>query len=209
MEIHAPEHPLQTWQDILLHLGIVTVGILIAIGLDAVVEWQHHRNLAEEARANIRSEMRDNRAKLADMIKEISATEQEQVKTMQVLKGVLVHHPKQMPNMGLHWGGQILVNSSWTTAQTMGALSYMPYEEVKKYAAIYDLQGLVVENAHRAQQATATAIGALATAGPEGLSDWEVKDTIGRIQQTWGITFSEEQIGKNLVSAYDDVLKEK
>lgn len=209
MEIHAPEEPLRTWQDILLHLGIVIVGILIAIGLDAIVEWQHHRNLAEEARLNIREEMRENRGKVVDMIRELKSTEQEQVRTMNLLKDVLAHHPKEMPQMSLHWGSQILVNSSWTTAQTVGALSFMPYDEVKQYAAVYDLQAWMVDNARRAQQETAAALGAIATSDGRELSDWELKGTIDRIQQTWGITLSEDQLGKSLISAYDDVLKGK
>jgi hypothetical protein len=69
MENHAPAHPVLSWKDALLHLGIVTIGILIALGLESVVEWRHHISLASEARANIVSEIRDNRRELDDVLK--------------------------------------------------------------------------------------------------------------------------------------------
>lgn len=64
MEIHAPEGPVTSLKEFLVHIGIVTIGILIALSLEGLLEWHHHRELVEEARANIASEIRDNRKDL-------------------------------------------------------------------------------------------------------------------------------------------------
>src|SRR3569832_2140529 len=64
MEIHAPDKPILTLKETIVHLAIVTVGILIALSLEGLVEWQHHRSLIREARANIAAEIQDNRKEL-------------------------------------------------------------------------------------------------------------------------------------------------
>jgi hypothetical protein len=46
MEIHAPHKPVLTVREAIVHLAIVTVGILIALSLDGVREWREHRALA-------------------------------------------------------------------------------------------------------------------------------------------------------------------
>ena len=38
MDVHAPHEPINTWRDFALHLIIVTIGLLIALSLEALVE---------------------------------------------------------------------------------------------------------------------------------------------------------------------------
>ncbi len=40
----------------------------------------------------------------------------------------------------IEWNKATLHDTSWTTAQRTGALSYMTYREVNRYAAVYRLQ---------------------------------------------------------------------
>src|ERR1044071_518176 len=68
MEIHAPEKPILTLKETIVHLAIVTAGILIALSLEGLVERQHHRSLVREARANIATEIQDNRKELQKTI---------------------------------------------------------------------------------------------------------------------------------------------
>jgi hypothetical protein len=61
MDVHAPHAPLHTWKDFWIHLGTITIGLLIAIGLEQSVEWMHRihertvleQDLREEARHNL------------------------------------------------------------------------------------------------------------------------------------------------------------
>src|SRR6516225_7037399 len=71
MDIHPPLGPLMSWREILLHLGIVTIGILIALSLEGLVEWNHHRHLVREARENIRIEIEDNQKELTGHLKQV------------------------------------------------------------------------------------------------------------------------------------------
>jgi hypothetical protein len=41
MEIHARDKPILTLKEATVHLAIVTVGILIALSLEGLVEWRY------------------------------------------------------------------------------------------------------------------------------------------------------------------------
>ena len=49
----------------------VVLGILIALALEGVVEWAHHRALVREARANIAIELRHNKETIEKAIPQI------------------------------------------------------------------------------------------------------------------------------------------
>src|SRR5205085_793855 len=68
MEIHAPDRHVQSPREIVIHLAIVTAGILIALGLEQTVEWYRHRELAAEARESILNEVRLNKKELDTQI---------------------------------------------------------------------------------------------------------------------------------------------
>ena len=76
MEIHSPG-PIGSWKEFFRELLTITIGILIALSLDGLLEWQHHRGLAREARSNILIEMRDNRRQLAKQEQELVRMQQE------------------------------------------------------------------------------------------------------------------------------------
>jgi hypothetical protein len=50
MEVHVPEHPIHTWREFFTHIGIVTIGLLIAVAMEQSVEAIHHRHQRTELR---------------------------------------------------------------------------------------------------------------------------------------------------------------
>ena len=63
MDIH-PHPPAHSFKELLVQLFTITLGVLIALGLEGLVEWQHHRSLVREAREMIDREIEDNRKDL-------------------------------------------------------------------------------------------------------------------------------------------------
>src|SRR5438270_535948 len=61
MEIHTPERPPLSMKEFGIQLATITIGILIALSLEGVTQWLHHRSLVREARANLASKL-DERA---------------------------------------------------------------------------------------------------------------------------------------------------
>lgn len=57
MEVHVPEHPVMTWRQFFEHMGIVVLGLLIALGLEQTAEWLHHRHQAHEVREGIERDL--------------------------------------------------------------------------------------------------------------------------------------------------------
>jgi hypothetical protein len=58
MHFHLPK-PLHGWRAFVGEVGIIVIGVLIALGAEQVVEDWHWRSQAKEARAALRSEVRD------------------------------------------------------------------------------------------------------------------------------------------------------
>jgi hypothetical protein len=147
MDVHAPMEPLHTWRDIALHLGIVTVGLFIALSLEAFVEHMHNRHLVREARANIREELQiDHEAAQKD-----TGLVQQSIDTIKA-NIATIHHLQARPK---EFHGSItnsmsfdtLNDAAWRTARDTGALSFMPYKEVQRYSDLYMLEDLVNQKA--------------------------------------------------------------
>jgi hypothetical protein len=49
LDVNVP-HPTQTWKDFFIHVGTICVGLLIAVSLEQMVEYIHHRSEVAEAR---------------------------------------------------------------------------------------------------------------------------------------------------------------
>jgi hypothetical protein len=67
MEVHPVHHAPRTWRDFFLHLLTITIGLFIALTLQAGVESIHHRHLVSEARENLRREIQINRNTMRKM----------------------------------------------------------------------------------------------------------------------------------------------
>jgi hypothetical protein len=122
----------------MLHLLAITIGLLIALGLEAGVEWIHHRHLVREARENIAQEIRDNQKNLA---KELAVLPQEesQLERLMGVVGDLEHGRASKPDK-MVWSVTRLSDSSWNTAFSTGAVAHMDYDEVRRYSQLYALQ---------------------------------------------------------------------
>lgn len=143
MEIHAPHQPIHTRRDFFLHLFTITVGLLIALSLEGLVEYAHHRHLVHEARENIRLELQLNheaaQSDLAGMPKKIER-QKSNIVSIHGLMSDGAHFHGSVQNT---WDFNSLNDSAWKTARETGALGYMPYDEVQRYADIYMLEAIV------------------------------------------------------------------
>jgi hypothetical protein len=61
LDVHTPHETTRTWKDFFIHVAIITIGLLIAIGLEQTVEYFHHRRQAAEMAENLIQESVENR----------------------------------------------------------------------------------------------------------------------------------------------------
>lgn len=141
LDVHPPHEPIHGWRDFLLHLLTITIGLLIALSLEGCVEWQHHRHLVHEAEASLHAEIESNAKGMQDSIADLHHKQDNLKHDVNVLKYIIKNHksPKDA-HISLGVGIQSFDDVSWRTAQSTGALSYMPYARAVEYSDIYTAQ---------------------------------------------------------------------
>jgi hypothetical protein len=145
MEVHAPHEPIHTWRDFFIHIATITIGLLIAIGLEQTVEYLHHRHLVKEARENIRREIEANEKQAeidlgylqadADLMK----TNVDKARALRANPHALDHNSE----FKSEYSWTSFNDSAWTSARDSGALTYMPVEEVQRYDDLYETQRMM------------------------------------------------------------------
>ena len=140
LDVHAPHERIHGFRDFLLHLLTITIGLLIALGLEGCVEWSHHRHLRDEADANIRKELRDNRKEVAATVAAVAQERQELTLVLNLFVARTKGERPDIHQFSLNYVLGTLSNASWRTASATGALSYMEYAHVQSYATAYEIQ---------------------------------------------------------------------
>ncbi len=145
MDIHPPERPIHSIKDFLLQLMTITVGILIALSLEGVVQWSHHRTLVREAKTRLTQEIRDNRRDIDGFLKSVPALKATNDHVLGFISDVAAKKPLQTIQIGSSYNVMSLSRTSWDTAQATGAMAYMDYGEAQKYATVYDTQAKLAQ----------------------------------------------------------------
>ena len=63
VEVHPPHAAAHSLREFLAQLGTITAGVLIALSIEGLLEWNHYRTL-REAKATIDLEIADNKKEL-------------------------------------------------------------------------------------------------------------------------------------------------
>jgi len=130
MHIHRPK-PLHGWREVLLEIGVIVIGIAVALMGEQTLEWLHRQSEVGEARQALRSEITANARAARYSIEEDRC-----------LMG-LVDRQVAWANGGVHAPTSIagrfpeVVTSTWEVVK-VGAAAHMPLGERLAYARLYD-----------------------------------------------------------------------
>jgi hypothetical protein len=217
MEIHAPDHPILTLKQALVHLSIVTVGILIALSLEGALEWSHHRALVREARENLRSEIRNNQKDIQIILKSLDATMPRFLRAIEVVADLSApDHVNQAASLFQAGGPDSLLadyriawlnTASRMTAEVSGAFALMDYGEIRKYAEIYDAQAIFTRTQDRAMNDAMAAV----TFNQDTLqkrSAGEIDDARRQLRQALGGFMAMKSMAATLDDRYSAALRE-
>ncbi|MEO6778247.1 MAG: hypothetical protein ABI194_02250 [Gemmatimonadaceae bacterium] len=58
MDIHTPKHPVHGWREFLKEVGIIVLGVLLALGAEQTVEWLHWRQQVQITDDALQQEIR-------------------------------------------------------------------------------------------------------------------------------------------------------
>ncbi len=209
LDVHPPHEPVHGVRDFVLHLTTITIGLLIALSLEGLVEWQHHRHLVHDAQASLHAEIKSNAEGMPDTLASLHKQQASLTHDVEVLKVVIA--TKALPkhdSMEIDFRIVTFDNVSWKTAQSTEALSYMPYDLAKQYASIYATQD---ELALSEQQAARDAIVSLgpfldSKSGDPDPTPQEAQSTIEKIQTLQGQLLLVDSFMKGLDGQYKQFL---
>jgi len=66
LDVHPPHHSTNTWRDFFIHIATIVVGLCIAVGLEQIVEYFHHRHQIHEMELALDRESLENRHVVQD-----------------------------------------------------------------------------------------------------------------------------------------------
>ena len=134
-----------TAADYFFQFVTVTAGVLIALLINGLVEWQSNRNLVAEARATIAREIAANKKDLSTTLTGIQRDLQKLDAGMQFANDLLGKKSLSVNQLNFHINLADLTASAWHTAERTGALRYMDFDEAQRLSLHYDFQDLLVE----------------------------------------------------------------
>src|SRR5215469_11971353 len=128
IDIHPPQHGSITRRDFFVHLFIVVLGILIAIGLEQTVEYLHHAHERRALIENFHHECADNLKVFEldlDIVHKNIAWERSSLVVLRNAKSqdgsVTVTMPP-VPARGMHAPSRAV----WSVAKSSGKIELLP-----------------------------------------------------------------------------------
>jgi hypothetical protein len=159
LDVHPVHSPIHSVRDFFLHLLTITIGILIALSLEGIVEWIHYRNLVHIAEANILNEIRRNQEELTKTVADMKTTKQQLGHFVELVHKLESDRGTPLSDINLDWTIASLHATSWNTASATGAVAHMSYDEVERYTVVYDLQQQFVAEQDRAMGSANAVLG--------------------------------------------------
>ena len=124
MHVHAPKPP-KNWRELLVEIGVIVVGIVIAIGLEQTVEFFHHQHQREALTQALRRDGRVNQGYLKEDVAKAQAILDWSVAQASTLERAGPTGPFTLRRMP---GGFIGVPDAgvWPSAKASGVANLLP-----------------------------------------------------------------------------------
>ena len=210
LDVHPPHEPVHTWRDFLLHLATITIGLLIALGLEGCVEWMHHRHLVHQAETSLRTEIENNDSTTQSLLAAVHKQQSVLQNDVALLNQEISNPKVPVTGLSLEFRLVTLDEVSWKTAQTTGAIAYMPYARAQEYAEVYDMQEKLNNAQEQGVRDTVMGIGLFANPNPKDpgslLKQYQAR--IEHIEVVQGQLFLLESLVKGLDAQYKKFLSE-
>jgi hypothetical protein len=138
MDIHKPKGPIHSWREFVGEVGIIVLGVLIALGAEQAVEALHWRERVEAEREALHAEARENLGAVALRLSQNACV----TNRLNALQVVFKQHARHEPlnirgavGRPLHYTGSTNV---WKMAAADQAISHMPLREQIAISQAYD-----------------------------------------------------------------------
>jgi hypothetical protein len=173
IEVHPPHEDVHTWRQFFIHIAAITIGLLIAIGLEQTVVYFHHRHQLQEARRELAVELESNRRVVGINLEATRKVIAELDADMALLRAAQTSPASQSPEpigsklvYGLgnfYWPK----DATWQAVKQNGSLGLMAHDELHYYVYIYEDIAIIMEQMSE-MGARMEVAGAIARRSPDG-----------------------------------------
>jgi hypothetical protein len=141
LDVHAPHATVHTWKEFFVHLTTIVIGLLIAVGLEQLVEQVHDRHKLRATQDDLR---REREANGKDLVTNAHNWRWEMVELQNNLMVLeyIAHHPGDAQTAlpgDLRWV-QVPIfwnHAVWDAAQQNGVIRLMPPVEANSNQTFY------------------------------------------------------------------------
>lgn len=197
----------RSYRYFLIELLIVTSGVLIALSVDSLREWNQYRMLVREARATIAREIADNKREVDVFLSEIPDRKTHISNALTLANDLLTTKKSNIQQFKLGFSIAELSAASWQSAERTGALSHMDYSEVQRYSRLYAFQELFAAQQRQAVQRLASAIAILSDTTPHEAHPDDLRAFRQELLVLGADLKVEEQLAGRLTELYAEALK--
>ena len=143
LDVHPPHESVHTWRDFFIHIATIVVGLLIAIGLEQVVERVHQHYELRETREALEHEREANRRQMEVNTRhwlEMNAALKNDLLVLDAAR----HHPgiaqADLPgDLNYNQYPFEYDHAVWDAAEKNGIVRLMPLQEANEDQAFYQL----------------------------------------------------------------------
>ena len=155
MDIHTPKRPVHAWRDLLKEVGIIVLGVLIALGAEQAVAKVREHTASAETRGSIRSEIGENLLLLSMRAASQGCIDQR----LQELGTILARAGDGVPRPHPTWVSRpefwSLSSSNWQAATGGGRAALLAEEEQRRFGLYYNVFEFLDREQEREQAAWA------------------------------------------------------
>jgi hypothetical protein len=204
MDIHPPHAPIRSMRDFLLQIFTVTIGIIIALSLEALVNWHTDAQLARVTRADFRAEISENLADLEKLKPGMQSDFQWMIAMITYGEAKLRHQDAKRPAILTQRSFATLSKSAWDTALATQAIHRLRFEEARQLASAYNKQAALndLEDHAEHQWISMAAVGDLDT-----LQDQEARAALGNLRIAAAYAGSMLNAEETVIAGYKAALK--
>jgi len=209
LDVHPIDAPVHGWRDFFIHIATIVVGLWIAVAIEQMVEYVHHRHQLSETREALRLEREGNYKALAENTKAWRWGTAELENNLLVFD-FLQRHPgtpqQNLPGV-LLWDTSNYPFTSvvWDAARQSGVISLMPREEVEVNNGLYFFLQKINDVQYEGARAIIDARRYdLSDADPSHLSPAQVASEIELTQAALAAQFLRGSLLLNLTTTFPD-----
>jgi hypothetical protein len=199
-----------TASDYFFSFVTITLGVLIALLINGLVEWNNNRALVAEARATIRREVAANLKELAGLPDAIKSSSEDLENALDLANDLLTKGKTDIRSLRLNFNLATLNDSGFRSAERTGALAHMDYDEVQRYSELYSMQELFATQQRKAVDMVAAGSALIAPAfDPNKANPQDLAQFRQQVMQLQSNLLVTAQLGQQLTDGYKEFLANK